>query len=128
MKNINLLNNAEVLTQYTTNWCKQYGIKPRDLGCGIVKQADGKYKTNLNPHPAIDDVMILIKLRDEFWSVWNASERGVWAAYWSSVYHKGFHFKKKALKKIETLANSGIYRQQQAQLKKQRIKELRESK
>lgn len=113
------------LTQYTTQWCRKYGIKPRDLGCGINKHEDGTYRINQNAHPAIDDVMILIKLRDEFWSVWNSSERGVWAAYWSSVYHNGCPFKKKALKKIETIANSGIYRQQQAELNKQKIKQLR---
>lgn len=127
MKNKKLLTNAEVLTQYTTDWCRQYGIKPRDLGCGIVIQADGTYKTNLNPHPAINDVMILIKLREEFWTAWNHNEKCVWAAYWSHVYHKGFPFKKKALKKIELLANSGIFRQQQQIEKQKKIRQLRES-
>ena len=126
MKNTNLLTNAEVLTQYTTNWCRQYGIKPRDLGCGSVMQADGTYKTNLNPHPVIDDVMILIKLREEFWCYWNHNEKCVWAAYWSYTYHKGFPFKKKSLKKIELLAKSGIYKQQQQELKRNLIKQQRE--
>lgn len=115
------------LTQYTTLWCREHGIKPRDLGCGTSITENGKLRSYQNAHPAIDDVIILIKLREEFWTVWNASERAIWAAYWSSVYHHGFSFKKKALKKIETIANSGIYKQSQAQIKRQRIKELRES-
>ena len=127
MKNINLLSNAEVLSQYTTNWCHQNGIKPRDLGCSTLITEEGKYRPYQNAHPAIDDVIILIKLRDEFWANWNHNEKCVWAAHWSYVYHKGHPFKAKALKNIEKLANTGIFRQQQQIQQQQTIKQLRES-
>jgi hypothetical protein len=116
------------LTQYTTLWCLEHGIKPRDLGCGTVITEDGTARPYQNAHPAIDDVIILIKLKEEFWNVWDKSERGIWSGFWSSAYHHGFAFKAKALKKIETLANSGTYKQQQQKLKQQKIRQLRESK
>jgi hypothetical protein len=114
-------------TAYTTNWCLKQGIKPRDLGCGTLVTEDGKIKPYQNAHPAVDDVIILIRLRDEFWNNWNHNERCVWAAHWSSVYHKGHHFKAKALQNIERLANTGIHRQQQQRLQQQKIQQLRES-
>ncbi len=126
-KNIDLLSNAEVLSQFTTDWCRQNGIKPRDLGCSTLITEDGKLRPYQNAHPAIDDVIILIKLRNEFWNNWNHNEKCVWSAYWSSVYHKGYPFKAKALNKIEKLANTGIFRQQQQQQQRQQIIKLRES-
>jgi len=126
--NVDLLTNQQVLSIYTNDWCKRLGIKSSDLGCGYKMGQDGKIIQNITPHPAIDDVMILVKMRDEFWTYWNASERATWAAYWNTVYHHGHPLKKKALSKLETISNSGIYRQEQKTLKAQYIKQLRESK
>ena len=120
------LSHSEI-TAYTTQWCLEKGIKPRDLGCGTLITDDGKIKPYQNAHPAIDDVIILIKLREEFWTNWNHNEKCTWSAHWSSVYHKGHHFKAKALKNIEKLANTGIHRQQQQILQQQKIRQLRES-
>ena len=116
------------LTAYTTLWCRELGIKPRDLGCSVLTTEDGKMRPYQNAHPAIDDVIILIQMRNEFWNYWNNSEQCSWGAHWSSVYHKGHPFKAKALKNIERLANTGIYRQQQAQEQRQTIRQIRESK
>lgn len=116
------------LTAKITEWCLNKGIKPRDLGCGTIKTEDGKIKPYQNAHPAIDDVIILIKLRDEFWNNWNHNEQCSWSGHWSSVYHNGHPFKAKALKNIERLANTGIHRQQQEQAQRNKIKALRESK
>jgi hypothetical protein len=112
---------------YTNLWCIEQGIKPRDLGCGTTITNDGKVKLYQNAHPAIDDVIILIQLRNEFWSFWNHNEKCVWQGFWSSVYNCGFPFKAKALKKIELLAQSGIYRQEQQKIKQAKIRQLRES-
>jgi hypothetical protein len=116
------------LTRYTTQWCLKQGIKPADLGCGTRITEDGKLVPYQNAHPAIDDVIILIKLREEFWTFWNHNEKCVWHGFWSSVYNLRFPFKKSALKKLELLANSGIYRQEQLKLKQQKIRQNRESK
>jgi hypothetical protein len=116
------------LTARTILWCREIGIKPRDLGCSTAMTEDGKLRPYQNAHPAIDDVIILIQMRNEFWTYWNKSEQASWAAHWSSVYHKGHHFKAKALKNIERLANTGIFRQQEQEQQRQTIQQLRESK
>jgi len=113
---------------YTNLWCREQGIKSRDLGCGTLTTATGAQRPYQNAHPAIDDVIILMKMRDEFWQYWNKSEQASWAAHWSSVYHKGHPFKAKALNNIERLANTGIFRQQQQQQQLKKIRQLRESK
>jgi hypothetical protein len=123
----NLKLSKSELIAYTTLWCLEQGIKPRDLGCGSRVSDDGKIIRFQNAHPAIDDVLILIKLRDEFWEYWNHNEKCVWAAHWSSVYHKGHPFKAKALKNIELLANSGIFRQQTRLELREKIRQLRDS-
>lgn len=123
----NTLTNFEK-QQYTNLWCAQQGIKSADLGCGYHITEDGKLKPYQNAHPAIDDVIILIKLREEFWSYWNHNEKCVWSGHWSSVYTKRHHLKAKALKNIEKLAITGIFRQQQEQEQRNRIKAIRESK
>jgi hypothetical protein len=112
--------------QYTYMWCNQIGIKPSDLGCGITRREDGKIIDNGNAHPAIDDVILMIHIRTEFWSCFSNKEKGIWAAYWNQVYHKGFHLKAKAMKKVEALVTTGIYRQQVKQQQIQTIKQQRE--
>ena len=99
-------------THYTNWWCRSIGIKSRDI----------------DNHPRIDDAIILLNIRNEFWYYFSASDRGVWAAYWKKVYHLQFGLNKKALIKITNIVNNGIYRQQQAKQKRQIIKILRESK
>jgi hypothetical protein len=111
--------------QYTYMWCNQVGIKSSDLGCGITRRDDGKIIDNGNAHPAIDDVILMIQVRTEFWSYFSNKEKGIWAAYWNQVYHKGFHLKAKAMKKVESIATTGIYRQQVQQQQKQLIKQQR---
>lgn len=117
------LTNSEKI-HYTNLWCKELGIKSKDLGCGFTRTMNGKIIT-LPQHPAIDDVILLIKVRQEFWSFFNAHERGIWAGYWKTVYHLGFPLKAKATKKIETIVSSGIYKQQQRQVQADKIRQLR---
>jgi hypothetical protein len=93
-------------------WCCSIGIKSRDI----------------DNHPRIDDAIILINIRNEFWSYLSASDRGVWAAYWKKVYHLQFGLNKKAITKITNIVNNGIHRQQVAEKQRQRIKAIRESK
>jgi hypothetical protein len=108
--NIDQLSSSEK-THYTNLWCRQQGIKSRDL---------------IN-HPTIDDAILLIHIRNEFWAHFDSSDRGVWAAYWKRVYHLQFKLKPKHFTKIERIVNSGIYRQQQLIEKRNYIKAFRES-
>lgn len=98
---------AEQLVGY---WAKRFaGISAKDL-------------TN---HPQIDDVIMLLKIRDHLGIYFNNKESGMWGFCWSYTYHKRCHLKKKHLKKLETLVSGIIHRQQKADIARQKIKAKR---
>jgi hypothetical protein len=109
---------------FTNLWCRELGIKSSDLGCGFTKTFKGKVISKPH-HPAIDDVILLLNVRTEFWQFFDKHEQGVWAGYWRTVYWEGYPLKAKATKKIETIVTSGIYKQEQQRIKAQKIKQLR---
>ena len=98
---------AEQLVGY---WAKRFaGISAKDL-------------TN---HPQIDDVIMLLKIRDHLGTHFNNKESGMWGFCWSYTYHKRCHLKKKHLKKLETLVSGIIRRQNKQQQARQRIQARR---
>lgn len=98
------------LIHYTNVWCKSIGIKSKDF----------------DYHLAIDDVIFLIKFRDEFWSNMDLSERAVWGALWNWTYHKRFNLKQKHIKKLEVIANSAIFKKQKQEKRLATIRSLRQ--
>ena len=68
--------------------------------------------SDLETHPRIQNVIALLNIRQSFWTLMNDQERGVWAAYWSIVYHKRRPLKPKAWDKFEKIAKSIDNRQQ----------------
>ena len=70
---------------YTNWWCRSIGIRSNDI----------------DSHPQIDDVILLIRWHQECWLDSSKIERGIWSGYWSAVYHKQLPLKAKALKKLE---------------------------
>lgn len=103
---------ASEKTHYTNLWCKQQGIKSRDL----------------DNHPTIDDAIILINFRNEFFIDMDAKERGVWSAYWDGIYHKQFKLKQRHLKKLEKIAESVIFKRQKQAQRLETIKLLKQRK
>jgi hypothetical protein len=75
-------------------WIKSKGIKHSDF---------------VN-HPYIDDVILMINMRDEFWNDWNLSEQGRWAGYWNTVFHKRRYLKPKALNRLTEIINKALLR------------------
>lgn len=75
------------LEHYTNYWCKTKGISSRDL----------------EQHPQMDDVVLMLRWRDAMWDKLNKSEQAVWGAYWNTVYHKRRPIHKKALTKLEQI-------------------------
>lgn len=75
------------INHYTNYWCKTKGITSKDL----------------EQHPQVDDVILLVAFRDAMWDKLNVSERACWAGYWSSVYVKKNKLKSKALTKLEQI-------------------------
>ena len=63
---------------------------------------------DLNDHEQITDVITLIRIREEIGHKFNQHEQGVWAAYWSWVYHRQFLLKAKHLKKLSHIAQAVI--------------------
>ena len=106
-----LITKNELIEYYTNYWCKTKGISKKDL----------------ESHPQIDDVILMLRFRDSLWSNMNASEQGIWAAYWSRVYHKRRALHNKALKKLEQITITATDRLLQLQNQRQRIKALRQN-
>ena len=85
----------------------------QDWNIGRWLKTHGVTLADLDSHQQIDDVVLLINIRQEFWHAMNYSEQGVWAAYWDIVYKKSKPLHKKALKKFENI----IHKLNQRQLK-----------
>jgi len=71
--------------------------------CGYWSRTKGISQRDLTYHPQIDDVILLIKWRDDCWHRLNNPERSVWAAYWSWVYKQQYSLKSKHLDKLELI-------------------------
>ena len=82
-------------------------------------------RKDLTDHPQIDDVIMLLKIRDELGKHFNNKESGMWGFCWSYTYHKRCHLKKKHLKKLETLVTGITKRLEQQALYRQRIQARR---
>lgn len=84
----------------------------RDLnfvtGCWVTRF--GITNWDLENHPNIGDVVLLINIRKSQWHHFNASERGYWSYVWDWCYHKGMSLKNKQLNKLEKNTLQAIYR------------------
>ena len=96
-------------THYTNLWCREQGIKSRDL----------------TEHDQIDECILLINFRNEFWLDMNQQQRGYWAAYWNRTYHRQFSLKDKHFRQLEAIINSVLFQRQQQQKRRQTIQVLR---
>lgn len=110
----NKLSPSEII-HYTNYWCRSKGISTKDL----------------ESHPQIEDVMLLLKFREGMWSKLNRSEQAHWGAYWNWCYHRKFLLKKKHLKKLELITEEATQRHLIKIIKqskaRQRIHELRQT-
>jgi hypothetical protein len=66
-------------------WVARHGLRARDL----------------TRHPQIDDVILLIKIRDCQWQYFNKSEQALWGAIWNLTYHNQRPINKKNITKLE---------------------------
>jgi hypothetical protein len=104
---------SQFATQVTNYWCRSKGIKSEDL----------------DTHPQIDDVMLLLKYRDGMWIKLNTSEQAHWGAIWDWTYHRKYPLKNKHLAKLEliTIQAEQRHANKMAQINKarQKIRSLR---
>lgn len=66
-------------------WVAKHGLKARDL----------------TKHPQIDDVILLVNIRDVQWCKFNKSEQALWGALWNWTYHNQYPVKNKNIIKLE---------------------------
>jgi hypothetical protein len=90
-------------------WCRSKGIQADDL----IK------------HPRIDDISILLLIKDSYGRMMNTSETAAWGGYWSSIYHKKNKLTDKKLRRIEGMVKALQQREQEEANKLLKIKELR---
>jgi hypothetical protein len=95
-------------------WIKKKGISFEDL----------------DRHPQIDDVILMLKVR-ELKDSMNSSEIARWGAIWNTVYYKKRALNSKNLTKIQNIVVEAQqrhnYKQQQYQAQLNKIKEMREN-
>ena len=104
----------QTLIEGVTNyWCRTKGIHSKDL----------------DSHPQMDDVILLMKWRDAMWTKCTASEQAFWGSVWGSVYNKKKPIKKHILAKFETVTIQATTRHMNnlniKAKQKDRIKQLR---
>lgn len=107
---------AQALIDGITNyWCRTKGIQSKDL----------------EKHPQIDDVILLINYRDAMWDKLTRNEQSFWGALWNISYVNKFALKRKHLKKLEIItveANKRHLAKIITEAKtKQRIRQLRQT-
>ncbi len=85
--NVNLLTNEQVLKIYFNKWCREREITFYDL----------------DNHPQIDDLILLIRIKEEFHRYMTKSHHALWGAIWDIVYNRKNKISEKNLKKLEKL-------------------------
>ena len=102
------LSNQEI-RHYTNLWCREQGIHSRDL----------------ETHPQMDDVVLLINFREVFWPHMDSRERGIWAAYWGRTYTQKYPMKKSYFNQLEIITKSAEFRQHKQAQRVETIKAMR---
>jgi len=82
-------------------------------------------RKDLSEHPQIDDIIFLLKIRDNLGKHFNNKESGMWGFCWSYTYHKKMRLKGKHLKKLETLVTGINTRLEKQNIARQKIQALR---
>jgi hypothetical protein len=111
---IDLYNNHE---QYIKEQRQNWNIGRWLRGHGVTL-------TDLDQHPRIADIVLLINIRQSLWVTMTASEQATWGAYWNMVYNQRKPLKPKALKKFENI----IQDINQRQLKINILRQINQSK
>ena len=91
-------------------WVAQWGLKRHDL----------------LQHPCIGDLILMIRMRQEFFNLMNRSEQATWGALWGYAYGKRKKLKNKSLKKLESIITNIQYRQNKIAQQRQIIRTLKQ--
>lgn len=99
----------QVLDHYTNLWCWRRGFKAQDLGS----------------HPCADDLVLLIRLKDELGD-YISSEDHCWLnGIWGMVYKRHFTLKNKHLDRISDITIKAVRQESRHNEKMAKIQQLR---
>lgn len=113
---------------HQSHFYHQLQNQQQDWDIGRWLRTRGITVADLDQHPRIDDVIFLITIRENLWTVMTKGEQASWGGYWNSVYINKNKLKPKAYKLFETIAQEIITRQQlihQLRLKNQVITQIK---
>jgi hypothetical protein len=83
---------------------KQYIAEQRqDWNIGRWLKTHGVTVADLDSHKQINDVVLLINIRQQYWHAMSSSEQASWGGYWNVVYRNSKPLKPKALNRFETI-------------------------
>jgi hypothetical protein len=107
-------NTMSLFAQQVTNyWCRTKGIHSKDL----------------DTHPQIDDVMLLLKYRDSMWDILAANQKAYWGSIWGRTYNYKLPLRNQHLQALERITIKAFETRQQVEAKKAiariKIKQLR---
>ena len=92
-----------------TNWLNERGIKSSDF----------------DTHPCIDDIILLLNIREDLWSLMTLSEQATWGAQWGYTYGKRQFIRPRTLAKFEQIAQTIHNREKLKDKQRQLIKAKR---
>jgi hypothetical protein len=99
----------QVLEHYTNLWCWRRGFKASDLGS----------------HPCADDLVLLIRLKDEL-GQYISNEDHCWLnGIWGMVYKRNFTLKNKHLDRISDITIKAVRQESRHNQQMAKIKKLR---
>ena len=82
---------------------------------------------DIERHPCISDLAILINIHNSFWHLMTLPERNVCTSSWANVYKYRRFIRPKTMKKFEVLMLSMPNREQRLQQQRQKIQSLRQA-
>lgn len=93
--------------------------KNQDWNIGRWLKSHGVTVKDLDSHKQINDVVLLINIRQQYWHAMSSSEQASWGGYWNVVYRNSKPLKPKALKRFETIIQQINQRQTKIQVLRQ---------
>jgi hypothetical protein len=80
---------------------------------------------DIEKHPCITDLSILINIHSNFWHLMTKAEQDVWTSSWANVYKYRRFIRPKTLCKLEQIVLNMAAREQRLEKQRQQIQSLR---
>lgn len=95
-----------------SHYYHEHQNRRQDWRIGAWLRDHGVTVQDLDSHPCVDHMILLINIRQALWSHMDASAQATWGVYWGLVFRDRKQLKPKALLKFERITQDIINRQQ----------------